>query len=174
MMSYSDIAQDILNEVVYYFKDWFELLEDDLNDHLEEMEESGRARINEYEYKIIEQLTLILENASEEIENIAMEQDNPDLNKALQALFNAPNEQKELEARDELTDILIDIIQDYLEPTVEKIISYSGEEGLDYITQELIDINYWKIASTCLAKAIDELDFKQVREEQEISDEYGR
>jgi len=75
-MSYSDIAQDILNEVVYYFKDWFELLENDLNDHLEEMEESGRARINEYEYKIIEQLTLILENASEEIENIAMEQDN--------------------------------------------------------------------------------------------------
>ena len=64
--------------------------------------------------------------------------------------------------------------EDYLEPTVEKIISYSGEEGLDYITQELIDINYWKIASTCLAKAIDELDFKQVREEQEISDEYGR
>jgi len=36
-MSYSDIAQDILNEVVYYFKDWFELLEDDLNDHLEEI-----------------------------------------------------------------------------------------------------------------------------------------
>lgn len=173
-MSYSDIAQDILNEVVYYFKDWFELLKDDLNDHLEEMEESGRARINEYEYKIIEQLTLILENASEEIENIAMEQDNPDLNKALQALFNAPNEQKELEARDELTDILIDIIQDYLEPTVEKIISYSGEEGLDYITQELIDINYWEIALTCLAKAIDELDFKQAREEQEISGEYGR
>jgi len=30
------------------------------------------------------------------------------------------------------------------------------------------------IASTCLAKAIDELDFKQAREEQEISDEYGR
>jgi len=94
----------------------------------------------------------------------------------VQRLFYSTRFDKENEGEPKEAKVLDKIhIEKYCKAKeTEKIISYSGEEGLDYITQELIDINYWEIASTYLAKAIDELDFKQVREEQEISDEYGR